>query len=171
MFHDHARRTASDDGQREAVAIDVRGSVPYDLGHIDGAVSMPLGLIAQRFDELPQDKLIVAYCSCKAEETSLEAAMLLSNQHGFARVAVLHGGYPAWKDAGLPVEVIRPWSSSREHARRSIGVARRAARSAGSRLLRSQSADVLRRQGRSRTNGSAARPCSSSTPARTPPSA
>jgi rhodanese-related sulfurtransferase len=91
----------------EAVAIDVRGSVPYELGHIKGAVWLPLGLVAQRFGELPQDKLIVAYCTCKAEETSLEAAMLLAQQHGFQHVAVLHGGYPAWKTAGLPIEAIQ----------------------------------------------------------------
>lgn len=88
----------------EAVAIDVRGSVPYELGHIKDAVWLPLGLLAQRFGELPQDKLIVAYCTCKAEEASLEAALLLAQQHGFERVAVLVGGYPAWSDAGLPTE-------------------------------------------------------------------
>jgi rhodanese-related sulfurtransferase len=86
----------------EAVAVDVRGTVPYELGHITGAVWLPLGLVNQRAGELPQDKLIVTYCTCKAEETSLEGAMLLS-QHGF-RVAVLNGGYPAWKDAGLPTQ-------------------------------------------------------------------
>jgi len=91
----------------EAVAIDVRGSVPYELGHIAGATWMPLGLIHQRAGELPQDKLLVAYCTCKAEETSLEAALLLANQHGFRRVAILRGGYPAWKEAGLPVEAIQ----------------------------------------------------------------
>jgi rhodanese-related sulfurtransferase len=88
----------------EAIAIDVRGSVPYELGHIAGAKWLPLGLINQRAGELPQDKLIVAYCTCKAEETSLEAAMLLANHHDFQQVAVLHGGFPAWKEAGLPVE-------------------------------------------------------------------
>jgi rhodanese-related sulfurtransferase len=87
----------------DAIALDVRGSVPFKLGHIDGATWMPLGLIKERFGELPQDKLIVAYCTCKAEELSLEAVMLLANQHGFTRVAVLQGGYPAWKEAGLPV--------------------------------------------------------------------
>lgn len=87
----------------DAIALDVRGSVPFKLGRIDGATWMPLGLIKQRFGELPQDKLVVAYCTCKAEELSLEAAMLLANQHGFTRVAVLQGGYPAWKEAGLPV--------------------------------------------------------------------
>jgi rhodanese-related sulfurtransferase len=90
----------------EAVTIDVRGSVPYELGHIRDAKWMPLGLLAQRAGELPEDKLIVAYCTCKAEETSLEAAMLLSQQYGY-RVAVLTGGYPAWKEAGYPTEVIQ----------------------------------------------------------------
>ena len=89
----------------EAVAIDVRGSVPYEMGHIKGAQWVPLGLLAQRIGELPEDKLIVAYCTCKAEEASLEAAMLLAQQYE-RRVAVLVGGYPAWKEAGLPTEVI-----------------------------------------------------------------
>jgi rhodanese-related sulfurtransferase len=87
----------------DAIVIDVRGSVPYELGHVTGAVWMPLGLLAQRAGELPQDKTIVTYCTCKAEETSLEAAKVLASM-GFPRVAVLVGGYPAWKEAGLPVE-------------------------------------------------------------------
>ena len=87
----------------DAIALDVRGSVPFKLGRIEGATWMPLGLIKERFGELPQDKLVVAYCTCKAEELSLEATLLLANQHGFTRVAVLQGGYPAWKDAGLPI--------------------------------------------------------------------
>jgi len=88
----------------EAVAVDVRASVPYELGHITGAVWMPLGLLRQRAGELPEEKLIVSYCTCKAEETSLEGALMLANELGFPRVAVLHGGYPAWKEAGFPVE-------------------------------------------------------------------
>ncbi|HEV7764568.1 MAG TPA: rhodanese-like domain-containing protein [Thermoanaerobaculia bacterium] len=91
----------------EAVAIDVRGSVPYELGHIKGAKWLPLGLLAQRISELSEGKLIVPYCTCKAEESSLEAAMLLSSQYGY-RVAVLQGGYPAWKEAGHPIDVIQP---------------------------------------------------------------
>jgi rhodanese-related sulfurtransferase len=101
--------------KNEAVVIDVRGSVPYELGHIKNAKWLPLGLIAQRIDELPQDKLIVAYCTCKAEETSLEAAQLLSSQYGY-RVAVLHGGYPAWKEAGHPIEAIQPAGTETEPA-------------------------------------------------------
>ncbi len=87
----------------EAVAVDVRGSVPYELGHLPGAIWMPLGVMSSRVGELPDDKLIVLYCTCKAEETSLEAAILLA-KGGFTNVAVLHGGYPAWTAAGLPTE-------------------------------------------------------------------
>jgi len=90
----------------DAIAVDVRGSVPYEIGHLPGAVWMPLGVLHSRAGELPEDKLLVAYCTCKAEETSLEAAMLLAKD-GFERVAVLHGGYPAWTAAGLPAESSR----------------------------------------------------------------
>lgn len=87
----------------DAIAVDVRGSVPYEIGHLPGAVWMPLGVLSSRAGELPEDKLLVTYCTCKAEETSLMAAMWLSKA-GFAKVAVLHGGYPAWVAAGLPVD-------------------------------------------------------------------
>lgn len=85
----------------EAIAIDVRGTVPFEVSHIAGAVWMPLGLINQRAGELPEDKLIVAYCTCKSEDTSLDAVMRLS-ELGFSNVAVLQGGYPAWTAAGFP---------------------------------------------------------------------
>lgn len=91
----------------EAVAIDVRGSVPFEHSHIAGAVWLPLGLMNQRAGELPEDKLIVAYCTCRAEETSLDAAMRLSGL-GFRQVAVLQGGFPAWTAASLPTESNRP---------------------------------------------------------------
>lgn len=91
----------------EAIALDVRGTVPFKYGHIAQAVSIPLGLLDRRSNELPQDKLIVAYCACKAEETSLEAALLLAQKHGFERVAVLQGGLQAWTAAKLPTEAER----------------------------------------------------------------
>ena len=99
-----------------AIAVDVRGTVPWELGHIAGAVWMPIGLMSQRGGELPTDKLLVTYCTCKAEETSLEAARVLSTL-GFERVAVLTGGYPAWKNAGFAVESTRePQAVSQETA-------------------------------------------------------
>ena len=47
----------------EAVVVDVRGSVEYQLGHIKGAINVPLGLISRQVNDLPQYKLIVTYCA------------------------------------------------------------------------------------------------------------
>lgn len=93
--------------RNDAVIVDVRGDVPYSLHHIRGAISMPLGLVAQRALELPQEKMIVSYCSCKLEETSLIAALEFEKA-GFPRTAVLKGGYPAWEKAGFPVDLAPP---------------------------------------------------------------
>ncbi|HEY0322199.1 MAG TPA: rhodanese-like domain-containing protein [Pyrinomonadaceae bacterium] len=49
--------------KNEAIVVDVRGGVEYKLGHIRGARSIPLGLIAARVNELPRNKLIVSYCA------------------------------------------------------------------------------------------------------------
>jgi len=93
--------------RNDAVLVDVRGEVAYTLQHIRGAVSIPLGLVKQRASELPQDKLIVAYCTCKHDELSIQAALDLANA-GFERTAVLEGGYKAWTDAGFPIDVAPP---------------------------------------------------------------
>lgn len=48
---------------KTAVALDVRSKISYDLGHIEGAIHIPLGEVAARASELPTDKRIVTYCS------------------------------------------------------------------------------------------------------------
>jgi rhodanese-related sulfurtransferase len=90
----------------DAVPVDVRATVPYELGHIPGAIWAPLGLLAKKLDELPRDKTLVLYCTCAAEELSLSGAAEL-REHGFERVAALTGGYPAWFDAGHPVAKVQ----------------------------------------------------------------
>jgi len=63
---------------------------------------MPVGTVPERASELPQNKLIAAYCSCKLEEQS-DMAVRHLNHHGFERAVSLKGGYDAWVAAGLPV--------------------------------------------------------------------
>lgn len=87
----------------EAVALDVRGNVEFEMGHIKGAVAMPLGLVASRASELPKDKLLVPYCACSAEQISARAVQELQKQ-GFEKTAALVGGWDEWVRAGLPVE-------------------------------------------------------------------
>jgi hypothetical protein len=48
----------------KAIIIDVRGVDAYKLSHIKGALDVPLTkLNGDDFNDLPKDKLIIAYCS------------------------------------------------------------------------------------------------------------
>src|SRR3954465_11591661 len=80
----------------EAVLVDVRGGVEYDLGHIKGAISMPLGLIAERAKELPPGKLLVTYCACTHEQLSVRAVQEMKKV-GVENAAALLGGLDEWK--------------------------------------------------------------------------
>jgi rhodanese-related sulfurtransferase len=85
------------------VLVDVRNADAYQYQRIPGALSIPLNEVSARAGELPQDKWIITYCTCPAEETSGAAATTLKNM-GFERVAALLGGLQAWRGANLPVE-------------------------------------------------------------------
>ena len=47
----------------EALVVDVRGDTVYKQNHIKGSISIPLGDVEKRLNELPRDKIIVTYCS------------------------------------------------------------------------------------------------------------
>ena len=46
-----------------AVVIDVRPAQAYTAAHIKGSTNIPLDQVPMRLNELPRDKMIVAYCS------------------------------------------------------------------------------------------------------------
>jgi rhodanese-related sulfurtransferase len=47
----------------EAVVIDVRNRSSWDLGHVAGAIHVPLAEIEALLSQLPKSKLIIAYCT------------------------------------------------------------------------------------------------------------
>jgi 3-mercaptopyruvate sulfurtransferase SseA len=47
----------------KAVYVDVRAKVQYDQSHIKGAISIPLGEVVTRANELPPGKFIITYCA------------------------------------------------------------------------------------------------------------
>jgi len=71
------------------------------LGHIEGAVLIPLGQLAARVDELRRDRPIVAVC--RAGSRSAQATAILQ-QAGFGDIANLNGGMLRWRAEGHPVE-------------------------------------------------------------------
>ncbi len=83
--------------------LDVRepGEFNGPLGHIAGAVLIPLGELAERAGELARDKPIVALC--RAGGRSAQATIILQ-QAGFKDVANLTGGMLRWRAEGHPVD-------------------------------------------------------------------
>ncbi len=82
--------------------LDVRPEDEFDLGHLPGAMSVPLSALEQRLAELPKNQEIVAYCRGPYCVFSIEAVAAL-RVHGF-RARRLEDGFPEWKAAGLPIE-------------------------------------------------------------------
>ena len=89
----------------QAMVIDVRSKDAFDMSHIEGAISVPLGELEARLGELPKDKMIVAYCTCGGEASSLAAVTKLKSS-GYTKVAALKGGLSAWQTAGGKVTAL-----------------------------------------------------------------
>ena len=49
--------------EHKAVFIDVRGKDQYDIGHIPGAISIPLSELPNHWKDLPVHKFLIAYCA------------------------------------------------------------------------------------------------------------
>ncbi len=84
-----------------AVALDVREPNEFEAGHIPEALSVPLGQLESRIDELPRDRPIVAYCGHGERAAS---AISILERRGFETVLNLDGGYGMWERAGLAHE-------------------------------------------------------------------
>ncbi len=82
--------------------LDVRPTDEFTLGHLPGAVNIPLDDLEARLADLDPEQEIIAYCRGTYCVLSFEAVAEL-RRRGF-RVRRLEDGYPEWKAAGLPVE-------------------------------------------------------------------
>lgn len=83
--------------------IDVRPPDEFALGHVPGAINVPLADLQARLPEIDPDREIVAYCRGPWCVMSFEAVAAL-RKRGF-QARRLEDGLPEWKAAGLPVEV------------------------------------------------------------------
>jgi rhodanese-related sulfurtransferase len=84
--------------------LDVRPEDEFALGHLPGALNIPLGKLKHRLGELPADREVIAYCRGPYCVLSFEAVAAL-RARGY-RVRRLEDGYPEWKAAGLPIEAV-----------------------------------------------------------------
>lgn len=86
--------------------VDARSPELYAVGYIDGAVSLPLAEIDAALPDfiarVDKNRTLVIYCSGFGCPDSFDLAMRLI-EAGYTDVRVFEGGYPEWRDAGLPV--------------------------------------------------------------------
>jgi len=90
-----------------AVVVDARHAADYAAGHLPGAQSLPLGELDARLADfrqrVPADTVIIVYCggyNCH-DSFTLGQRLLAA---GYQDVRVFEGGFPLWRDSGLPVE-------------------------------------------------------------------
>ncbi len=86
-----------------ALLVDLRETQEFVGGRLPNAVHIPLSQLDSRGNELSRNvgRPVVTYCmNGNRGRTAGKALARL----GFKDIYNLHGGFRAWKDAGLPVE-------------------------------------------------------------------
>ncbi len=82
--------------------LDVRPADEFALGHLPGAVNIPLDRLDTILAGLPPDHAVIAYCRGPYCILSFEAVARLRSCG--VEAYRLEDGYPEWRAAGLPVE-------------------------------------------------------------------
>ncbi len=88
------------ESQEPPAVVDVREAWEYRLGHVPGAVLVPLGQLPRNVDKLNPSRPTVIIC--EHGNRSQMAANYLA-QRGFDVFNVV-GGTEAWRDSGLPMD-------------------------------------------------------------------
>lgn len=87
--------------QGNVQVLDVRPEDEFAMGHLPGAISLPLDQLKKKLARLDPAKEIIAYCRGPYCVLSFEMVALLRKKGFEARR--LEGGWPEWQAAGLPV--------------------------------------------------------------------
>ena len=82
-----------------ATALDVRERDEFEAAHIPGAVHIPLGDLARRVDDVPEDAPVLVYCGHGERAAT---AISLLERNGRRTLLNLNGGLEAWRQAGHP---------------------------------------------------------------------
>ena len=89
-----------------AVVVDARISELYADGHLPSAVSLPLDEVDRHlsaFKAMYPGRSLILYCSGYGCPDSYDLGLILID-NGYHDVMVYEGGFPEWRDAGLPIE-------------------------------------------------------------------
>ena len=85
---------------KSIVLLDVRPEGEFAMGHLKGAMNIPLKDLQRKLRSLPRRREVVAYCRGPYCVLAFEAVALL-RKNGFAARRI-EGGFPEFAAAGLP---------------------------------------------------------------------
>jgi len=88
--------------REKAVLIDVRDAEEFAKGHAAGSRNFPLATLEGE-KSLPKNKTLPCVLICGSGARAQRAAGILAKL-GYEKAQALAGGFPAWRDANLPVE-------------------------------------------------------------------
>jgi len=93
------------DAKESMLLLDVRSEAEFigDLGHIPGAVNIPIDQLANRVGELQNYTTTAIILICRTDRRSAMAEQVLRPQ-GFAQLEVVKGGMIDWNKRGYSVE-------------------------------------------------------------------
>ena len=88
-----------------AVIMDVRTPIEYEVSHITGAVNFSVQdeSFENMVNELDPNKTYIVHCTKNPAEGRSSRALETLKGFGFKHLYSLEGGYVAWKDAELPL--------------------------------------------------------------------
>jgi rhodanese-related sulfurtransferase len=88
---------------KDAVLLDLREVREFEGGKLPNAIHIPLSQLDSRGAELAKllKRPVVAYCATGNRSRTAGATLA---KLGFGEIYHLHGGFRAWRDAGLPLE-------------------------------------------------------------------
>ena len=77
----------------EHILLDVRENEELAIASIDGALHIPMNLLPEKLDQLPNDRPLVVMCHVGGRSAQVQT-WLLSN--GYENAVNLEGGIAAW---------------------------------------------------------------------------
>ncbi|MFV0537856.1 MAG: FAD-dependent oxidoreductase [Dysgonomonas sp.] len=85
-----------------SLLIDSRTVEEFNMGHIKGAINIPVDDIRNRLSEIPKDKKIIVYCAVGLRGYIASRILM---QHGYTNVFNLSGGYKTYSCATSDISI------------------------------------------------------------------
>ena len=86
-----------------AIVLDIRSSLLYDQGHIEGSKNIDYnsGDFSEQLNKLDKN---TAYLIC-GSKTDAASVVLLMKENSFKEVRAIKDGLEGWKEAGYPITI------------------------------------------------------------------